>query len=172
MPDLKIKGQVTTRVREALAPHVQAIFDNPGKHLMCIVELKHAERTEPAPGEEKSPSVVVKIVGLEVANADQDEVIRQIQSALYLHRTARGTLDEATGVVDLSPRTLELTVGNLDATEVARLRTGVLHWQDTARRLAKSSNLLASELLHEIDAIATGLEHVAFNGPGATDDDD
>jgi hypothetical protein len=53
--------------------------------------------------------------------------------ALYLHRTATGHYGDIDGLV-LSPNTLELTAGSLDAAEAARLRVGINHWADLARQ--------------------------------------
>lgn len=160
MTDLKITGKPTSGAMEALAPHVQALYDKPGRRVMAIVELTHAERLQPASASDKNPSVTVKITGCEVPNAEQEGAVREAQRALYLHRTARGTLDEA-GMLDLDESTLRQTAGLLGAIETARLRAGLAHWNAYARKVVSSSaQLTQTEMAHELTAIADGLQAV------------
>ncbi|MFB7671647.1 hypothetical protein ACFC26_09540 [Kitasatospora purpeofusca] len=95
MTDIKFDSKVLADVSEALAPHADAMFKARAGRWMAVIELAHAERTEPGPEEDKDPSVKVRVVSIEVA-ADEftDERLRQAQQEMYRHRTARGTLDE------------------------------------------------------------------------------
>ncbi|MFJ3097393.1 hypothetical protein [Streptomyces hydrogenans] len=93
--DVKIDSKVLTDVAEALEPYASAMFKQRGGHWMAIVELSHAERTEPGPEEDKNPSVKVRITGIEVAaDAYTDERLRTLQADMYRQRTSAGTLDE------------------------------------------------------------------------------
>ncbi|MFF9643657.1 hypothetical protein [Kitasatospora aureofaciens] len=95
MTDIKFDSKVIADVAAALAPHADAMFKMRGGRWMAVIELAHAERTEPGPEEDKDPSVKVRVVGIEVA-ADEftDERLRQAQQDMYRHRTSKGTLDE------------------------------------------------------------------------------
>jgi hypothetical protein len=145
---------------EALEPHVQRLYDRPGLSVMAIVELRHVERVQVAPGGDKEPSVSVKMIGCEVPNPDQEGAIREAQRALFLQRTAKGTIDED-GLVTLDDETMRRTGGLLTAIEVARLRAGLAHWTAYANQVtAKSHQFSTSEMAHEVDTIAAGLTAV------------
>jgi hypothetical protein len=156
-----------------LEPHVQRLYDSPGRSIVAIVEMRHDTRLQPASGSDAKPTVTVKITGCEVANADQEGALREAQRALFLMRTAAGTFDQDTGQVDLAEDTMRRTGGLLTAIEVAKLRAGLLHWAaygqsvvDTAHRMS------ATELTHEMDAIVTGLKAVLGSADNPIGDDD
>jgi hypothetical protein len=94
MPDVKFDSKVLEDVKDALADHALDMFRQRKGRWMAVVELAHAERTEPGPDEDKFPSVKVRIVGIEVAPDDfSDERLRELQRGLYRLRTKGGTLD-------------------------------------------------------------------------------
>lgn len=160
MTHLKIAGSPTASAMSALEPHIPRIYDRPGIHVMAIVELEHTERVQPAPNSDAEPIVRMRIVGCEVPNTDQEGVVREAQRALFLARTARGTLDEE-GMLQLDEDTLKLTPGLLMSIECARLRAGLVHWTEYARRVvASSGKLIESEIIHELQTVADGLRAV------------
>lgn len=160
MTDLKITGRPTASAMAALEPHVGRWYDRPGVHAMAIVELAHDERIQPAPGSDRAPSVRMKIVGCEIPNAEQEGAIREAQRALFLARTARGTLDEE-GTLSLDQDTLKNAAGLFMGIECARLRAGLAHWNAYARRVVGHSEKLSlSEMAHELRAVADGLSAV------------
>ncbi|MFD1656937.1 hypothetical protein ACFSL4_01480 [Streptomyces caeni] len=169
MPTLKFEPKVSASAQEALEPYVRPLYDRPGLRLMFIGELTTTERTEPSPGSEKTPAVKVRITSLEIPNQDQEGFVREAQRALFLQRTARGTLDDATGQLELSPDTLRLVAGQLHAMEVARLRAALEHWAGYARRATHATGLVTSEILHELATVADGLTAALT---GARPDDD
>jgi hypothetical protein len=144
---------------QALAPHVARIYGRTGLRVMAVVELAHTERTEPAPDAEKEPSVTVRITQLEVPSPDQEGAIREVQRALYLERTATGTLDEA-NELELSKQTLKDAGGIVSHIAIARLSAGIHHWRGYIRRVNANEALTVGELRHELDAIAEGLDSV------------
>lgn len=156
MTALKFDARVSASAQEALESHVRPLYDQPGGRRMAIVEFAHIERTQPAPGSEKEPVVRVRITGLEVPNQDQEGSVREAQRALYLQRTASGTIEED-GQLELSQQTLRLTGGMLHAIEVARLRAALAHWSAYARRVVHTPNLVDTEIRHELQTIAEGL---------------
>ncbi|MFF5842161.1 hypothetical protein ACFY74_11910 [Streptomyces massasporeus] len=94
MPDVKFDSKVLEDVKDALSDHSLEMFRQRKGRWMAVVELAHAERTEPGPDEDKFPSVKVRIVGIEVAPDDfSDERLRELQRGLYRLRTKGGTLD-------------------------------------------------------------------------------
>jgi hypothetical protein len=94
MPDVKIDSKVLEDVKDALADHALEMFRQRKGRWMAVVELAHAERTEPGPDEDKFPSVKVRIVSIEVAPDDySDERLRELQRGMYQLRTKSGTLD-------------------------------------------------------------------------------
>jgi hypothetical protein len=156
---LKIQGKPSTAAMQALTPHVQRIYGRSGLRIMAVVELAHTERTEPAADAEKEPSVTMRITQLEVPNPDQEGAVREVQRALYLERTATGTLDEA-GELELSKQTLKDAGGIVTHLAIARLSAGINHWRNYCRRVNASQELTVGELRHELDAIAEGLDSV------------
>lgn len=160
MTSIKITGTPTAAAKSALEPHVKRIYDRPGVHVMAIVELLHFERLQPAPNSDAEAVVRMKIVGCEVPNEEQEPAVRAAQSALFLARTARGTLDEE-GMLNLDEDTLRLTAGRLLDVEAARLRAGLAHWTRYAERIAtQASKFSTTEMAHELQAVADGLTSV------------
>lgn len=156
MTQIKIQGKLPAVAADALEPYKGVLYANNAKRIVGVIELAHAEKTEPAPDVDKEPSVTLRVTHLEIANPDQEGALREAQRALYLHRSASGTLDEQ-GELVLSRGTLERTAGLLGAIETARLRAGLQHWAEYAARLTTQVNLTAVEIRHELDAIRDGM---------------
>lgn len=170
MTQLKIDSRPATAASEALEPHVRRLYEQPGLRLMVVGELEHIERTQPAPGTDKAPVVKVRITHLEVPTTEQEDYIRDAQRALYMQRTARGTLEED-GQIELSPQTLRLTGGLIHAVEAARLKVALTHWAAYARRAVHAPDLIDSEVRHELQVVADGLTS-ALIGVGSGDEED
>lgn len=164
MPNLKFDSKVAAVAGDALEPYIRPLFDQPGMSIMCIAELRHVERTEPAPGTETSSSVKVRIVGMEIPNKDQEGYIREAQRALFLQRTAHGSLDEDTGEMELSEQTLRMTGGQMTYIETCRLTAVLKHWSDYARRVTLAT-LVDSEIRHEMQTISEGLRAALTASP-------
>lgn len=167
MTEVKLEGKVGGQAGAALEPHARSLYDRPGVRMVAVIELAHTERTQPAPDSEKQASVKLRITGMEIPAKEQEGVIREAMRALYLQRTANGTLDES-GELELSKETIRLTAGMLTELETARLRAGLQHWYGYARRAVNTPNVTATEALHELKAIADGLnallDRSAFSG--------
>lgn len=169
MTNLKIEAKPAASAAEALEPHVRRLYDQPGLHLMFIGELVHVERTQPAPGTDKLPVVKVRIIHVEIPNAEQEPLLREAQRALFMHRTASGTLQDD-GQLELHPDTLRLLAGHLHAEEAARLRVQLQHWERYARRSSTSPSPSMSEVREELRTVADGL-HAALYGAATSDTD-
>lgn len=131
--DYRLQGQAT----EALSPHVERIYRDPGSTFLAVVEFRHSERVEYA-DEDAEPSVKCRVASMEVANTgEQEGHVRALLRALYLQRTAQGTLDDA-GEVKLTKQTIESAAGVSAGAEVARLR-GALGWVAEALHAATSN---------------------------------
>lgn len=156
MTTVKLDAKLATNAQQGLEPLVATLYSRPGVRIVGVIELAHVERTQPAPDEDKEASVKLQVKHLEIARDDQEEILREALRALYLHRTATGTVTEDSDV-ELSERTLNLVEGHLHAAEVARLRVAVLHWAEYAQRLQRIQNASVTELMHELRAIADGL---------------
>ncbi|MFK0172666.1 hypothetical protein ACIQU5_28105 [Streptomyces sp. NPDC090306] len=159
MTQLKFDAKVSAAAQEALEPHVRPVYATPAARRLIIGEFAAIERTEPAPGSEKEPSVKVRIVSLELPNEEQENAVRDALRFLHLQRTARGTFDDD-GQLELSEDTLRLTGGQLAWLETARLRAGLAHWRAYAERLVHGPELTISEVRHEMQAVAQGLAAV------------
>lgn len=160
MTDVKIEGKVGGNAADALEPHARAIYNKRGARVLAIIELAATERTEPAPDSEKTPSVKMRISGMEIPAKEQEGAIREAMKALYLQRTATGTLNEE-GELELAKDTIRHTAGLLSEIENARLRAGLENWTGYARQVAGSTkDLVASELRHELRAVAEGLQTI------------
>lgn len=169
MTQIKLDDKPGASALLALEPHAQQLYARPGVRIIGIAELAHVERTQPAPDEDKEPSVKLRVAALEIANAEQEDVLRQAMNALYRHRTAYGTLNEH-GEVAVADSVLKSTAGLLDAIEAARMRVAVRHWADQCRRALAVQAITVTEMRHELDAIAAGLEQV-LRPDGGRDDD-
>jgi hypothetical protein len=170
--DLKIDGKPNAGSTSALEPHITRLYDKPGLSIMAVVEFRHDQRTQVAAGSDKKQSVTVKIIGCEVANPEQEGALREAQRALYLQRTAAGTIDED-GAVTLNDDTIRRTGGLLTAIEVARLRAGLLSWTAYTRQVVGTAhNFSATEIAHELQAIADGLTAVLTTAALPIGDDD
>ncbi len=160
MTVLKIQGKPSTAAMQALAPHVARIYGRSGVRIMAVVELAHTERTEPAADAEKEPSVTMRITHLEVPTVDQEPSVRELQRALFIERTATGTMDELSGELELSKQTIKDAAGVVTHLALARISAGVHHWRGYCRRVVANEKLTAGELRHELDAVADGLDAV------------
>jgi hypothetical protein len=166
---LKLDSKLATQAEDSLGLHARPLYDRPGARIVGVFELAHVERTQPAPDADKEASVKLRITGLEIANSEQEPHVRDAMRALFLHRTAQGTLDPE-GEIELSDRTIDLTAGMLHAVEAARYRTGVRHWQEYAgNAVSQSKRPTVSDLLAELRTIRDGL--AALAGGAITPDD-
>lgn len=132
---LKLASAMAANALEAVEDLIQPIYGRPGMRMLAVVELAHVERTQPAPDEDKEASVTVGVKHLEVARGDQAEALRKAMRALYVQRTARGTLDEQLDELQLSKDTLEGVGDDLALAETARLRAAMKLHADTLQRL-------------------------------------
>ncbi|MFE6362916.1 hypothetical protein ACFVP3_23320 [Streptomyces sp. NPDC057806] len=169
MTQLKFDAKVSASAQEALEPHVRPVYATPAARRLFIGEFAAIERMEPAPGSEKEASVKVRIVALELPNESQEGYVREALRFLHLQRTARGTLDDD-GQLELDESTLRLTGNQLAYLETARLRAGLNHWAQYARRVLHTPNITVTEALHEMKTVADGLT-AALNGARGDGDD-
>lgn len=165
MTNLKFDSKLGAAAANSLEPHIRGIYERPGTRILFIGEARHVERTQPAPESEKDPSVKVRISHLEIPNKDQEGAIREAQRALYLQRTATGTLDEE-GQLQLANSTLKHIGGLLHEIEVARLRAGMKHWVAYAARVNANPLLTLVEMKHELDTISRGMDALLNNTAG------
>lgn len=143
---------------QALDRHVDHLYANRGSRIVGIVELAHIDRTQPTAEAAKDPIVVCRITALEIANPDQEESLRDAQRALYLQRTARGTLDED-NEIQLPDSIVEDCAGLLGAIENARLRAGLVHLLNTLSTLQTApSKTTSAEFRSHIDKTTKGLQ--------------
>lgn len=170
MTEIKIEGKLTSGAGEALADHARALYDGLGKTRLGIVELRSAHRVTPGPGEEKKPTVALRIAALEIANADQERYVREAQKALYLARTARGTLNDD-GQIEISEDTIRLLGDSLAYEEAARLRAGLERWTTEMAKVASTPTLLDGEIRHEVERIKKGLQAVLHPARQTADDE-
>lgn len=132
---LKLASAMSANAAESVEDLIQPIYSKPGMRMLAVVELAHVERTQPAPEEDKEASVTVGIKHLEIARGEQTEPLRKAMRALYVQRTARGTLDEQLDELQLSKDTLEGVGDDLALAETARLRAAMKLHADTLQRL-------------------------------------
>lgn len=170
MTEIKIEGKLPSGADEAIGEHARPLYDRLGSTRVGIVEFRSAHRLTPGPGEDKKPTVGLRIAALEIANRDQEELIREAQKALYLARTARGTLNED-GQIQFSEDTLRLLGDSLSYTEAARLRAGLERWTTEMARVAATPTLLDGEIRHEVERIKKGLQAVLHPARETADDE-
>lgn len=156
MTAVKIAGKPTAAASGSIELQGDWLWNHPGGRVLGVVELRHTERSEPAPDVEKDRTVTLSISMLELASGEQEETLRQAARALYLLRTATGTLDPE-GEVEWSDENLRTTVRDLGVTEALRLRMGIRAWADRARNAFQTPNIQGHELAHELEAVHAGL---------------
>jgi hypothetical protein len=164
MTTARIEARLAAPAEAGLEPHVPGLYARPGVRVLAVAELRHVERTEPAPDSDKTRSVKLSITHLEVANERQEPALREALSALYMQRTAAGTLDEH-GELELAERTLALAAGELNAVEAARLRLVARHWAAYAGKALDSAETV-SQLRQELKTIYDGLRAAEYGEVG------
>lgn len=160
MTAVKIAGKPYAAAQTSLEAQADWLYNHPGGRVIGIIELAHTERSEPAPDVDKDRTVTLGITMLELATAEQEETLRQAFRAMYIVRTATGTLDPD-GEVEMSDRTLSSVKNELILSEASRLRAGVRAWAERARQAFLAGGLEAHELRHELEALHTGLYALA-----------
>lgn len=113
--------------------HAARLYERPTP-VMGVVELIPVDRVVPIDGgSEKDPLVRLRIESLEIAPGGGGEsTLREVHKALYVARTATGTLG-AEDEVALAEQTLEHAAGVLSGHELARLRVVLDALIDRAR---------------------------------------
>lgn len=155
---VKLDSKLGGPASAAIEPLAKTLYDKQGVRIVGIVELMHVERTQPAPDEDTDPSVKLAIKHLELARGgEHEEWVRKAMRALYLQRSAQGTLDEA-HEVELSERTLEQVADLLQGVENARLRTVVSYWGEYAARCARMQQPTAAQLQNELATVGKALQ--------------
>lgn len=73
----------------------RGLFEAPGMVVVAIVELSSTSYTGHADGEEKKPSVKLRVTGCEVARTDEEAAaLLEAKRAMWRGRRIEGTLDE------------------------------------------------------------------------------
>lgn len=132
---LKLASALPSAVIESVQDLVKPLFGKPGMRVVGIVELAHVERLEVAPDEDKEPVVTVGMKMLEIAHGEQVDHLRRAANALYVQRTATGTLDEEVGAFELNKNLLEGLSDDFALRETARLRAAMNHQATILHRL-------------------------------------
>lgn len=157
MTKIRLESSVSTSASLALEQLASKLYASPGIRIVGVVELRHTERLQPAPETDKEPAVKMQVSALEIARDEQEDALRRAMRALYMHRTATGTIDED-GAVELSESTLRLAAGELHALEAARLRAALSHWADYAHRVLHTQGITYAEMCAELRAVVNGLD--------------
>lgn len=168
MTKLKIDTKLSTAAQESIAGHLARWFARPGIEVPVVLSLRHIERTEPTLEADKDRLVTMRITSVEVPAADQEEPVRDVARAMYLVRTAAGTLDEDTGEMQLARQTLRDAGSSVQAQATARLAAGVRFWLDYTTRIQQKPTLSAQDLRRELDIIRGGMRDLADGGSGQT----
>lgn len=111
----------------SLDTHAARLYERPTP-VMAVVELAPVDRIVPVSEDsKKDPVIRLRIETLEVAAAGgPEETLRELSRALWVARTADGTLNGEDEVA-LAEQTIEHAAGILSGHEVARLRV-ILDW--------------------------------------------
>lgn len=159
MTKIKLDSAYPVTVGDALAPYVTHLLDaaraGKDKRVLVVGEVAPVERTEPVATSDKEPVLKLGLSAAEIPHRDQEELVREVMRALYLQRTASGTLDEE-GQVQLTRQAVRVAGGQIAHLAAARYRAALEAWAVQART-AVHSNLSASEMWHEMERLAHGL---------------
>lgn len=138
----------------SLDRYAARLFDNPGMAVMAVVELRHVDRIEPAEGvSDKDPQVRLRIEALEVAPpGGPEDTLREVERALYVARTAGGTLGSEDDV-KLAEQTMANAAGLMSGHEVARLRV-ILDWLiDRVGPVVGNDKLRPADIRRQVDEL-------------------
>lgn len=170
----KIDTKPAAQVNEVLGAHINPLMSKAraGKadEIVFVGTLRPVERTEPTPGEDKEASLKLRINSAEIPSGDEAEVLREVQRALWLVRTATGTITED-GDIALAKQTLQTAGGVVSHLAAARLRAGLDQWAKAART-ATTARLSADEMWREMERLADGLDTLLGRGPKSDDEDE
>ncbi|MFY7069608.1 hypothetical protein ACOQFV_27435 [Nocardiopsis changdeensis] len=168
----KIDAKITAQVGDVLDPHMDTLMAKAragqADELLIVGTLRPVERIEPMAGEDKEASLKLRLSSVEIPDVDQAEAVREVQRALWVTRTATGTLDEE-GEIRIAKHTLRHAGRDVASLAAARLRAGVEQWQHEAHK-ATVAHLSASEMWHEMERISTGLLVLLGQRPDADED--
>ena len=159
---LKI-GKMTAAAADAMADHIRPLYDKPGGTVLAVVELQHIERTQPGPGSEADAVVTARIAHLEVPVGAQVAPVRELQRALYLTRTARGTLD-GDGEVALAESTVRLTAGAVLEADAAQCRAALRSLADMASRARRNERATAATMAADLEDIERAVDAFLVGG--------
>jgi hypothetical protein len=158
MPNAKLNTKLGSDAEDGLQPHIADLYRDQGRRVVAIAELRATERTEVVSDAEAggTPTVKLTVTALEIANPKLEDHLRHGLEALYIQRTAYGTLDEE-GQIELSDRTLEFLGGELHAVEAARLHATLRYFARAAREATALNDPAA--MRKALRGLATGLEN-------------
>lgn len=161
---IKLDSKLGRSATDALEPHVLPLYGRLGARIVAVLEMEAIERNQVADDADKDAWVKLRITQMEIPSREQEGAIREAMRALYVQRSAFGTLEED-GTVELSEETLRHTAGLLTDIEAAKLRAGVAHWAGRARRVVGSAqDFSAAEVLAEMRQIRDGLDALLDRG--------
>jgi hypothetical protein len=156
MTTLKLDGSPGAGALSALEPHIPLMYADPSRHLVAIVEWRHIERVQPAPDTDKEPSVKVKLVSCEIPVGEQVDAVRAAARAIFLRRTAQGTLTEQLDV-EMTEQTIERLGGELVYADTVRLQAGIRAFLRYAEDACHRGKPTVGELKADLQAIRDGL---------------
>ncbi|WP_435109948.1 hypothetical protein [Nocardiopsis synnemataformans] len=166
-------SSVTAHFSDALAPYLGALMAKARARKIAEVPvvgvIRLVDRREPSAGEDKEPVAKFRMITAEIPDADQSETVREVERALFLARTATGTITED-GDIRLAKQTLQTAGGLVSHIAAARLRAGIDQWAKAART-ATTSRLSADEMWREMERLADGLDTLLGRGPAGDDDE-
>lgn len=144
----------------ALDRHAGRLYERPAP-IMAVVELVPVDRVMPVDeASAKDPLIRLRIETLEVATGEAEHVLREVTRALWIARTAVGTLD-GDGDLHLSTQTLESAAELVGGHELARLSALLGSLLAAMRELADGSDAdtaaMRNELLGLTEAAAAAL---------------
>jgi hypothetical protein len=162
MTIMKLDYRLTGAVTDALAPHVERIFEHPGATFMGVVEFRHTSRLELA-DDEKDDEVKCRAVGIEVASPGaQENTLRELQRSLWTVRTADGTLTEE-NELRLAKQTLDTAGKVLNGVELARLAGALKVYGEQLAAMAGDSSLREADLRRKVGELARGMSRVRID---------
>lgn len=151
MTQMKFSYQLGQAAAEAVSEIVDHVYATKGSTFMAVVEFvrkKTLEEEDP----DKENTVWVGVGALAIGAGEQANLLREVQRALYLQRTARGTLDQA-NELRLAKQTLKDAQGLVSGEEVARLSAWIRLIRDELAAVTADETLDARALRKAADAV-------------------
>lgn len=165
MTQMKFSYKLGQQPSEAVARIAPRVYEKKGASFLGIAEYVRTKALEDE-DPEKEDTVWVRVENLEIFNGEQEHIARNLIAALYLQRTAQGTLTDADDVA-ASEQTLNNAQGLITGHELARLKAGLDVILDKVAAIASDDKLRDVDFRRELKKVLNAGRKVSAGAAAA-----